>query len=312
MTAKTDDRSALAPIDARALSWFVARQAGDADDGAFEAWRAADPRHATAYARVERLWGSAPFARAARRVKPASGRRKAAAATAATLCLMAGTLATLRLTGMPIGWPADHGTRIGEIASVRLDDGSMILLDSASAVDVAINGDRRDVRLLRGRAFVIVADDPRPFMIRSGDAEIRDIGTRFSVAREGGRETVAVEQGVVDLRPASDARSHVVLRAGQASAARDGELAPVRTIAPLQAFGWTRKRLYFSQRPLGEVVDELRRYHRGWIVLANRAAATMPISGGLSLADPDAAMRELARLSGTQILRLPGHILVLR
>ncbi|MBY8825218.1 FecR family protein [Sphingomonas colocasiae] len=311
MTGGRKAGDALSPTDARALSWFVANQAGDDPQG-FEAWRAADPRHDAAYARIERLWGSSALAGAARRVRPGRRTRAATTASALALCLFAVTGIGLRLTGTQIAWPADHATAIGEIATARLDDGTLVTLDSGSAIDADIGGDRREIRLLRGRAFVTVAKDARPFRMLSGDAVIRDIGTRFAVARGAAGEQVAVEEGVVELRATADAPARAVLGAGQASAARGAGLAPVHAIEPFEAFGWTRGRLYFSGRPLGDVVDELRRYHRGWIVVANGDAATMRISGGLRLDDPDAAMAELARLSGTRITSIAGRILILR
>jgi len=311
MTAGNHGRDVLAPIDAKALSWFVANQA-DGDRQGFEAWRAADPRHEAAYARIERLWGSPALAGAAKRVRPASRAQATGATAAIALCLFATSTIGLRLTGTQIAWPADHATAIGEIATARLDDGTVVMLDSGSAIDADMNGDGREVRLLRGRAFVTVAPDARPFRMTSGDAVIRDIGTRFAVSRDAGREQVAVQEGVVELRATADAPAHAVLRAGQGSEAAGGTLGAVRTIEPFEAFGWTRQRLYFSGRPLGDVVAELRRYHRGWIVVANRDAAAMRISGGLRLDDPDAAMAELARLSGTRLTRVAGRLLILR
>jgi len=308
MVAGKHEDASLAPIDARALSWFVANRGDEADAADFEAWRAADPRHDAAYARIERLWDSSALAGAARRTRP----MRAGPSLAALALLLLTGAATLRLTGTILAWPADHDTYVGEIATTTLADGSTVILDSGSAIDVDMTSGRRDVRLIRGRAYVSVAQDPRPFRLLSGASEIRDIGTRFSVAREDGGELVAVEEGMVDVRASPDASAHIRLLPNQAATARDGSLSAVRGISPLQSFGWTRKRLYFSNEPLGKVVETLRHYHRGWIVLANGKAGTLPISGGLDLSDPAAATAELARLADMRVSHLPGGILILR
>jgi transmembrane sensor len=312
MTAKTEPRAGLQPIDASALSWFMAHQAGEADDEQFAAWRAVDPRHELAYARIERLWASPALAKAASRVRPLNRAHQTSAAVAVALCLFLATTAGLRVSGTQIAWPADHATAIGEVATTRLDDGTTILLDSGSAIDVTMVNDRREVRLLRGRAFVTVAADARPFRMLSGDAVIRDIGTRFAVARADEGEQVAVQEGIVELRESEDATARALLRAEQGSGTINGTQMPVRTLEPLEAFGWTQQRLYFSGRRLDQVVAELRRYYRGWIVIADQNAAAMRISGGLRLDDPDAAMTELARLSGRRVTRIAGRILILR
>lgn len=300
----------LDEVERTALAWFVADRGGDADTASFSAWLASDPRHADAYARIETLWGSAAFAGAAKRARPRNG-RTATAAVALALCLVFGSGTALKLTGTAIAWPADHSTAVGEIAAATLDDGTRILLDSGSAVDVAMKGGQREIRVLRGRAFIAVAEDRRPLRVLSGDAVIRDIGTRFAVSRTDDGEHVAVADGLVELREARGDQARTIGPA-QASALSGDTLAAVRPINPLETFGWTRHRLYFSNRPLGDVAAELRRYHRGWIVIANDQAATLPISGGLSLDDPAAAMAELARLSGTRLTRVTDRILILR
>lgn len=311
MTTSSQPQTQLPAIDARALSWFVANQAGG-DSKDCDAWRAADPRHDAAYVRIEQLWGSPALAKATKKARPARQRQIVAMTAAVTLCLFTSTTIGLRLTGNQIAWPADHSTSVGQIASTRLDDGTLVMLDSGSAIDVNLTDERREVRLLRGRAFIDVAKDERPFRLLSGDAVIRDIGTRFAVAREGGREHVAVQEGIVELRAAAADTKNVVLHAGMQSSAVDGSVMAPSPVKPFETFGWTRQRLYFSDRPLGEVVTELRRYYRGWIVVANNDAAAMRISGGLNLEHPDAAMAELARLSGMRITRVAGRILILR
>lgn len=300
----------LSEVDQAALGWFVAARGGDADAAALADWRSADPRHEQAYARIERLWGSAAFAGAVKRARPRAG-RTAAGAAAMALCLAVITTGSLRLSGATLAWPADHSAPVGEIAVMRLDDGTRLILDSGSAIDVSMDRDRRDIRLLRGRVSIAVADDERPLRLLSGDAVVRDIGTRFFVSREEDGEHVAVAEGIVDLRASGESRA-LLLGAGEGGALKSGRLGSARRINELEAFGWTDGRLYFSNRPLGEVVEELRRYHRGWIVVTNDRAASLRVSGGLSLDDPAIAMKELARLSGTRLSRVTDRLLILR
>lgn len=306
----------LSDIDQAALSWFVANGGDDADAPGFARWQAADPRHGDAYARIENLWGSASFAGAANRARPRHRGVAAATTLGLALCLTLGAGAGLRLTGTTLAWPADHATAVGQIAATTLDDGSTVTLDSGSAIDVAITDQAREIRVLRGRVFVAVAPDDRPLTVRSGDAQIRDIGTSFSVARADDGEHVAVADGLVDIGTpsagTSPATATVIVRAGQAGALVDGRLAPVRSINPLESFAWVQQRHYFSNQPVAAVADELRRYHRGWIVIANDRAAGVRISGGLNLVDPVGAMEELARLSGTRLTRVSDRVLILR
>ena len=299
----------LSDIDRAALGRFVAERGGEGDAETLAAWLAADPQHEKAYARIETLWSSAAFAGAAKDARPRRARAAAGAAGMA-LCLGIVTAGAFQLSGTILAWPTDYSAPVGDIAAMVLDDGSRVVLDSGSAIDVAMDSNRREIRLVRGRLSITVADDARPLRVLSGDAVIRDIGTRFAVSREDGGEHVAVAEGVVELR-AHDGNRALVLHAGEGGALAGGRIGPVRRINELEAFGWTDGRLYFSRRPVGEVIDELRRYHRGWIVVANDRAADLPISGGLDLKDPVAAMEELARLSGARLSRVTDRILIL-
>lgn len=303
-------RAKLSDIDQTALRWFVADRGGDADAAELADWLAADLRHRQAYERIESLWGSSAFAGAVKRARPRRARAVAATATMA-LCLAIVTAGSLRLSGTTLAWPADHSASVGEIAAMTLDDGSRVVLDSGSAIDVSMDGDRREIRLRRGRLSIAVADDARPLRVLSGDAEVRDIGTRFTVSHMDDGEHVAVGEGIVELR-AGDGNRALVLGAGKGGSLVGGKLGSAQRINELEAFGWTDGRLYFSNRPVGEVVEELRRYHRGWIVVANDRAASLRVSGGLSLEDPATAVTELARLSGTRLSRVSNRILILR
>ena len=75
------------------------------------------------------------------------------------------------LAGLPNGIGTAHAeqrftTRVGQTATVTLDDGTKVTLDTDSALRVSHNDGQRQVRMERGRAFFDVAQgDKRPFMV---------------------------------------------------------------------------------------------------------------------------------------------------
>lgn len=301
----------LPAADEEALAWFVRNQAQAGADPAFDAWCAVDPAHEAAYARVEALWGSAVLGQATRRAKPRPAARTAAVVVPLALVAVLG-LGAARLRGVAPGLPADHATRVGEQSVAILEDGTRLVLDTATTVDVDYNGEARTVRLRGGRVYATVAPDSRPFSIVVDGAVVRDIGTSFSVERRARDLTVAVREGEVDLRlrAGSDERQRLV--AGQRGGLAGDRLRPVEAADSYEDFGWSRGRLYFSDRPLGEIVAELRRYHRGWIIVGDDTVSAQRISGGLRLDDPPAAMAELAKLSDGRLTRVSDAVLILR
>ncbi len=87
----------------------------------------------------------------------------------------------------------------GDQRTIRLDDGSIIHLNSQSRVHVRYSSGERLIELEQGQAlFDVVRDATRPFRVRAGSADILAVGTQFDVyRRSGGDLTVTVVEGKV-------------------------------------------------------------------------------------------------------------------
>ena len=83
-------------------------------------------------------------------------------------------------------------------------------------------------------------------------------------------------------------------------------------IDPNDAFAWLEGRIRFRDRRLGDVLDELRRYHRGIIIVADGRIAEIRVSGNYRLDDPALVVASLAEAVGATLTRLSDHVLILR
>jgi len=73
-------------------------------------------------------------------------------------------------------------------------------MEGETDVEVRRSPQAVDVTLHTGLVHFTVRHDPhRPFRVTTPDARVVDVGTQFSVAREDGRTSVVVFQGVVDV-----------------------------------------------------------------------------------------------------------------
>src|SRR5579859_6826775 len=73
-------------------------------------------------------------------------------------------------------------TRIGEVRSLSLVDGSKIELTTNSCVELLVSGAKRQVRLLQGDAlFTVRHNDAKPFAVLTSNVAIEDVGTQFRV-----------------------------------------------------------------------------------------------------------------------------------
>jgi transmembrane sensor len=101
-----------------------------------------------------------------------------------------------------VWWQAEHfplyATDIGERRSITLADGSTVDLNARSRIRVEFSGAERHVELLQGQAlFQVAKDKNRPFIVASGDATVRAVGTQFDVNRKASGTTVTVLEGRV-------------------------------------------------------------------------------------------------------------------
>jgi transmembrane sensor len=330
----------LDPLRDEALRWFVELRAAEGDRDvrrAFDAWLARDRRHAAAFAEVARLWNSPEFGRALagheRATVPDGGRGEPAApaarrphrpnsgfksrswvrsivAVAAILLLAA---ATAHYSGLLLYLQADYVTATGQQRRVSLPDGSTVLLNSGSAIALDFGGGRRVVQLIAGEAFFEVARNPnRPFQVVGPVANIEVTGTAFSVRAMGERDNVTLQHGSVVVRPRKGQLGGVKLAPRHAVAVGASGAGDASVIDPNDAFAWLEGRIRFRDRPLGDVLDELRRYHRGIIIVANGRIGELRVSGNYRLDDPALVVASLAEAVGATLTRLSDHVLILR
>lgn len=111
-----------------------------------------------------------------------------------------------------IAWIAlprySYSTGIGESRTITMTDGSMITLNALSEIRVRYTKTARLIDLRAGQAFFQVAENKdRPFIVRSGFAVVKDVGTQFDVDRAAKSTTVTVVEGRVALYSADEASS---------------------------------------------------------------------------------------------------------
>lgn len=203
--------------------------------------------------------------------------------------------------------PDRYTTPIGGIASVPLQDGSHITLNTATEVQVALTGRERDVELARGEAFFEVAKDlERPFVVNAGRKRVIAVGTQFSVLRDGDNIRVIVSEGTVRIEdrsgtaspptmPLTSGNSAVLLSAGSiAHAGSAGVLVQKEALSETEAqLSWRTGVLMFRDQTLAEAAAEFNRYNERQIVIKDPAVADLKIEGNFRATNVDAFVRLL-------------------
>lgn len=314
-----------------ATDWLIWLQ-DDPDDVVlrrqFQDWLAADSRHVAAWSATTRTMDMVgevapihadrwrPFVAAMRGNRTdrpgggnvaARGRRAgfALAAIAACVVIVLFSPAMLHLR-------ADQVTGTAEMRSLTLDDGSTVVLAPDSAIAIVYDQRERRIDLLAGEAFFVVAHgQDRPFRVWAGPVRTTDIGTAFVVRRDALGAQVAVQQGRVRVDDA-DASPPIAQDLAEGQAVRVSWRGDIRREdrPASQMAAWRNGQLIALDQPMGEVVDRLRPYFPGTIILAPSAPADRPITGVYTLADPVLALRGVARAQGATVRRITPWLLV--
>lgn len=308
-----------------AAAWFtrLSRRRVSTDDvRAFSAWRR-DPDNARAYQRVEAVWTASETLSAdadisaltaealARPDKPERARTRNAGFLK-PLGGVAVALAVVLGAGLwVVNRPLDYATAVGEQRTLRLEDGSRVILDTDTRLQVRLSADARSVTLVRGQAFFDVEGDPeRPFTVSAGGTRVTAIGTRFDVRRLGDGARVVLVEGRVAVRDADTPKGDWALRPGQqvVTTARRPAVTPVDAV---RATSWTTGRLIFDGVPIRDAVAEVNRYSERKLALRAPAIAEIPVSGAFDTGDVDGFVAALEDLYPVTVERQPDGGLVL-
>lgn len=307
------------PLTKEAIDWLM-RLAEAPNDAALraaaDAWREAGPDHALAWTKAERAWrwlgdprpdpvGSSHKLASTSAGRPLLKRRSTGRRwTAGIVGAIAAALLLLYVPSVLTSLRADFATTTAELRQVALEDGTIVELAPQSALDVRFTADRRSVVLLSGEAFFEVAANPdRPFEVRAGELSVLVTGTAFDVRLQKETLAVAVQRGSVQAQSSFPASSSPVrLGVGDQLVVDRRTGAAQRIRVPAGEVGaWRDYRMFVERATVAEIVDVLRRYHPGWIVLADRDLGRQQVAGLYDLRDPDQALRILVEPFGGRV-----------
>lgn len=286
-------------IDDAAADWAARVDARGLDvehDPQLQAWLNGDPRRAGAFLRAQaaisfldrgRALAGTPAAAAPR--APARPDRRALIAGAGGAC----AAALVGGVGLWAARPQRLDTRLGEIRRVPLADGSLVAINTKTALDVAMKTGSRQIVLRQGEAWFQVAKDPeRPFVVAAGKVRVRAVGTAFSVRRgdsEADGVDVMVTEGVVETWIQGDAAPRQRLAAGSkillASAA-----SPLVAESPSEierSLAWRNGEIALDGESLGEAARLFNRYNSRQIVIDDPRLADERFIGLFQTNDPD-------------------------
>lgn len=304
------------PISEEAIAWFARVQSDRrtrADEDRFAHWLKQDERHRQAYARVESLWRLAgpqivprPLETHARNKWFSAPKIVAAAAVAA----MAAGFAFFFTRPDTIS-AGSFATPAGEQHELKLSDGSTVTLNTRSEVSIDVGKDYRLVRMARGEArFNVAKDAARPFIVDTGSARVRALGTAFDVRVSASRVAVTLVEGRVEVASAAVGTARkppVVLSAGQQFALDLGSGEQrVQSVSLDRANAWLQRQLIFDALPLSEAVEEANRYLPNPVSVADPSLQDIRVSGVVRAGSVDSLIGSLESSFPVKAIQTPS------
>ena len=306
-------RAERQPVSAQvldaAIAWQLCLDCGAAsalEREAFAQWHAAAEEHARAWRQLGMLdqrfsAASGPARTALLQSREGIRRRVRKLGTGlASVVLVCGLALFAGPRYLPVDyWLADQRTATGEQRTLRLADGTLISLNTHSAMDVRFDDKQRRIVLQEGEILVETGhNDPRPFIVETADGSLRALGTRFLVRREEAGTRLSVLQSAVAAHPQAGADEQIYQAGQQVLMRRDG-LGPLIALKP-GADAWTRGMLVVDNARLEDLVNELSRYRPGHLGVTAQVA-DLRITGSFPLHDTDLALTALLPTLPVQI-----------
>lgn len=280
----------------------------------FDIWLAAHPRHRVAFEATERMWTTLGNAHADPRILALRQKALSAAPQTARWPRFAAAAAAAALMGCVTwlawsNWPAANGSRlardaeehveggslrtaVGERSNLTLSDGSIVVLNTRSQVDIRFTADARRVRLSSGQAWFQVAKNPsRPFIVEAGDRRVIALGTAFDVRIDAHRDAVQVTlaEGRVAVEPIvsplfallkfDPKDKSIELAPGESLIASADAPADRHRVDVDKIVSWRQGKVVFDNDTLDTAVAELNRYSSVQIELADPSLAAYRVSG---------------------------------
>jgi transmembrane sensor len=291
------DRQAVARDEAAV--WLVsgARPDDVEQTAEFRHWLSAAPQNAEAWTAARSLWSefdASPDLLMSAMLEDA----RSAQSLAPRPVWIGMALAASLVAAVGLGWTVLGSHRPGvvipsetpptfaasAVTTYTLADGTRATLDAGAAMVVTFDARQRAVRLLRGRAYLAIAPDPRrPFLTEAADRTIRDLGTEFGVAVQQKSVEVILTKGKVAV---SSANARTDLSPGQRLRTSPHRADQIDQVPLDQTLGWRQPNLEFHGQPLEAVVAEINRYGGPPARIADPRVANLKVGGSFKAGDP--------------------------
>lgn len=186
-------------------------------------------------------------------------------------------------------WASDYTTGTGERRSFALPDGSLMQLNTRSAVDLAFNDQQRLVRLKQGE-LMIACNPQRPLLVQTRDALLEGFEGRFVARQDNDCTQVSVSHGRVAIHRPGNGQLQW-MESGQ-NWRLDAQGTHRLEQVDMDAMAWTEGLIVTRNMRLFDFLSQVSRYRRGYLGCSDDIA-DLRLSGVFRLEEPEQLLQLL-------------------
>lgn len=206
-------------------------------------------------------------------------------------------------------WTADLSTTTGEQKTQILADGSQIIMNTHTALNILFDDHLRQIYLIEGEIQISTAKDSlsRPFIVTTQYGQVEALGTVFQLNQLSDGIEVSVQQDTVEVTTLSGEKQ--LLQAGQKAVFSQYDISHPKPSHTADS-AWVEGQLIVDDEKLSHVIHEISRYRHGWL-RCSPDVANLKVSGVFQLHDTDTVLKNLANtLPISLVYRTPYWVTV--
>jgi transmembrane sensor len=307
-------------VRAEAATWIARlrdEQRGPDVETKLREWLGESDEHRRAFQRMTQIWEQAGNIRMRAQTDVSAvraGRSRFspwAAAAAAALVLV--VIASLY-------WRDNaFTTAVGQQRVRVLRDGTRVVLNTDTRIEVNYDEHFRRVRLVRGEARFDVSKHPTwPFLVSAGGQEIRALGTSFIVRQDNDQDlSIMLVDGRISVTPVTGIgeappQAPQVLVPGQRLVIAQHRAPAVDRPELSRVTAWERGQVEFDATPLEDATTEMNRYTTTHVIVSDPEVAKLRIGGVFRAGDSDEFVKVVTSALGLQAERNGTNIVLSR
>jgi len=322
MNSTQDDSVPSNELRAEAAAWIARLRDEQRDPGLeaeFHAWLAESNEHRRAFDRMTRAWEQAGKIRMRARDEVADVRKERRSRFMPWGAALAATLVLAVITAVYYWRDNAFATGVGQRQVRVLRDGTRIVLNTDTRIELHYDEHVRRVRLIRGEAWFDVSKHPTwPFLVSVGDEEIRALGTSFIVRHDNDEDlSVTLVDGQISVSPIAQndeapSKAPQVLAPGQRLIISRHQPPALDRPELSRVTAWERGRVEFDDTPLEAATTEMNRYNSTHIRVSDVEVAKLRVGGVFRAGDSDEFVKIVTAAFGLRADRNGSEIMLTR